>query len=246
MRVTVKNDTDETPLRIAAFLAQALDLDDDPATLAGELIALKQDPHAGIWTVELDSSVGPAAFLIYRYLLAARSAEGRTGREHFDADRSTLEQAAERNAPGPRIAAHAVTDDEAFILATTPATWRALAGSPGPEESAAAAPPHLPPAESSRRRREAAAELMRLLHTAERHAQTWLDAIRAEGLLPPAAADADEVLEFNEEETALALFLLDDRSIQHLLRVLNLMIDSARRQAAAIRDESPPERRHRD
>ena len=38
---------------------------------------------------------------------------------------------------------------------------------------------------------------------------------------------AGEFVEFNEAETALALYVLDDRSIRDLLATLNLMIESA-------------------
>ena len=64
--------------------------------------------------------------MIYHYELNTEDNEGRPGIELFQSDLRTLERAATLNTPGPRIVAHAVTDDEAFILATTPATHRAL------------------------------------------------------------------------------------------------------------------------
>jgi hypothetical protein len=221
-------------LRIAAFVIQALDLDDDPAALAGEIVALKRDPNAGISSIELDSSVGPAAFLVYHYLLSATDDEGRTGRDLFDADLATLEQAAAQESPGPRIVAHATAGDEAFILATTPATYRTLTGAPPLTDLEATAADLLPGPETAATRRTAAAELLRLLREADAQAAAWLRAIQTEGRLAPddQTPDADDLLAFNEEEAALALFLLDERSIGHLLRVLNLLIASARQQAA--------------
>jgi hypothetical protein len=174
--------------------------------------------------------------LVYQYPLAARGPEGRTGQQRFDADRRTLEEAAERDAPGPRMLAHANTEDEGFILATTPATFRALTGA---GEAEAAAPlPEVAPEDAAETRRAAATDLIRLLREADERAATWLAALRAETQQDPEAAD-DGLIPFTEEETALALFLLDDRSIQNLLRFFNLLVASARRFTAAESDESP-------
>jgi len=213
---------DDQQLRLAAFIVQALDLEDDPRDLASEIVALKRNANAGISSVELDSSVGPAAFLIYHYLLKQKNDEGKSGKQLFNADLKTLELAAKRDTPGPRIVAHATAGDEAFILATTPATFRALTG----EESGALPPPA---GDLTEARRASALELLRTLRAAEQEAQTWLVAIQAEGNVQPDESAAS--IQFLEEETALALFLLDDRSIQNLLRVLNLLISAARAQA---------------
>jgi hypothetical protein len=222
--------SDTQALKIASFVVQALDLSDDPAALAPEITALKRDVNAGISSIELDSSVGPAAFLVYHYLLDVADDDERTGRALFDADLATLERAAEQNTPGPRILAHALAGGTAYILATTPATYRALAGLPPEETLTATAADLLPGAESAASRRTAASELLRLLREADSQASDWLRAVQAEGRLAP---DGGGTLpEFNEEETALALFLLDDRSIASLLRVLNLLLSSARQQTA--------------
>ena len=74
---------DSHAVKAAAFLIQALELDDDPAALAGDVLSLKRDPNAGISTLELESSVGPAAFLIYDYQLAVANADGIDGRTLF-------------------------------------------------------------------------------------------------------------------------------------------------------------------
>lgn len=122
---------DDGPITAAAasFLAQVLGLETSPNALAelrGDLSTIKRDHNAAIYTIQLDSSVGPAAFLVYAFVLDARGGDGKTGREMYDAGVRTLEEAAERNAPGPRAVANAETEDYGFILATTPGTYRAL------------------------------------------------------------------------------------------------------------------------
>lgn len=237
--------SDDRAARAAAFLAQALELDPgtDPLSLAADLAGLKRDPQAAIYAAELDSSVGPAAFLIYVYTFAATGPDGRTGRAHFEADLATLEMAAEREAPGPRLVAHAQSEDEGFILATTPATLRALRGEAPPEalESLQAdAGDLLPTGDIAEARRSGAEELLRLLRAADREAARWLAALQADGRLLPDRADDDvqEAIPFNEAETELALVLLDERSIQSLLRALNLLLAAAR---AGARDVFGPD-----
>lgn len=222
--------SDPYAMKAAAFVAQALELTEAPEDLAPHVLALKRDVNAGISTIELESSVGPAAFLIYHYLLPVTDSEGRTGQALFEADLATLERAAAHDAPGPRLLAHALAGDEAYILATTPATYRMLTGEAEPASLEATEADLLPGSETERIRREAAFDLLRLLQEAENQAGAWLRAIRAEGRLQQ-ASDTPELLTFNEEETALALFLLDERSIGNLLRVLNLMLRSAQAQA---------------
>ena len=223
---------DDLTLKLASFVVQALDLGDEPAALATEIVALKRDLNAGISSIDLDSSVGPAAFLVYHYRLDVPDAEGRSGADLFAADLATLERAAEQETPGPRILAHATAGDEAYILATTPATYRAITGAPPLEAIEATAADLLPGTDTAEARRTAAAELLRLLREANTQATTWLRAIQAEGRLPSDDIGAADQLIFNDEESALALFLLDDRSIGNLLRVLNLLLTTAREQAA--------------
>jgi hypothetical protein len=225
-------------IKAAAFLIQALELDDDPASLAADVVTLKRDANAGISTLELESSVGPAAFLIYDYQLVEVNAEGDSGQALFDADLRTLERAAEADTPGPRILAHAIAGHEAFILATTPAVHRALTGL-GPVPTLEADEGDLLPGrETARIRSEAANDLLRLLREADSAAQRWLRAIQAEGKLD-SGADSGDFVEFGEAEAALALFVLDDRSIQHLLRALNLFVTSAKEQANQALNPEP-------
>ncbi len=204
--------------RLAAFVNEALELDEDPSDLAEEILPFKRDQNAGISTIELESSIGVAAFLIYHYELNTADDDGRQGSEFFQTDLRTLERAATLNTPGPRIIAHAVTDDEAFILATTPATHRALTGT-GSEESA----PTIPDDARDEVRKETATNLLRLLSEANAQARDWLAAIQLSG-----ESSSAEQVDFHAEETGLALFLLDENNIRQLLQVLNLMVQSAK------------------
>ncbi|MDQ2682481.1 MAG: hypothetical protein M3Y37_03035, partial [Chloroflexota bacterium] len=106
--------TDRWSPRIAAFVAQALDLEIDPADLIPEIVALKRDDETGTSAIELQSSIGPTPFLVYHYALTE------AGKRRLETDIATLEKAATLDTPGPRIVAHATTDEDAFILATTP------------------------------------------------------------------------------------------------------------------------------
>jgi hypothetical protein len=228
---------DRQAVKIAAFLIQALDLDDDASLLASELVAMKRDPNAGISSIELDSSVGPAAFLIYDYQLPIRDDDGETGQSRFDADLATLERAASLDSPGPRILAHAVAGDDAFILATTPAVHRALTGQGVESAIEATAAELLPGAETARLRSEAAAELLTLLRAADQQARSWLRAIRADANLR--RTDGTDLVEFNPAEAELALFLLDERSIQHVLQALTLFVEGAKSQASGSQGFTP-------
>lgn len=208
---------DPFALRLAAFLNEALDLGEDPIELAEEILPFKRDANAGISTIELESSIGPAAFLIYHYELHIADDEGRAGSVLFENDLRTLERATMLNTPGPRILAHSVTDDQAYILATTPATHRALTGQ-APEDDR----PAVPEDQRDDVRKETAANLLRLLSEANAQARDWLAAMQLSG----EAAGTDQV-DFHPEETGLALFLLDESNIRQLLQVLNLMVQSA-------------------
>ena len=216
----------------ASFLGQVLGLGEAPTDLASDLSAIKRDANASIYTIQLESSVGPAAFLVYAYLLYERGGDGRTGKDTFDAGLETLQQAAANDSPGPRAVAHAETDDYGFILATTPGTYRALVGE-GTKVSTLETQPAdlLPTAELERSRSASAEELLRLLRESNRHAADWLSAIQGSGQ----TVDGDEagMVEFTEHETELALFLLDDESIGSLLKALNVLVATAQDQAAA-------------
>jgi hypothetical protein len=220
---------------IASFLIQVLELEDDPSVLARDVVAMKRDRNAGISSIELDSSVGTAAFLVYDYQLDVVDEHGQTGKERFDLDLATLERAAQLDSPGPRILAHAVAENDAFILATTPGIHRALTGQTDPARVEATLADLLPTAESAQLRKEAAQELLSLLRAADAQAATWLRAIRSEANLASPDRQAD-TLEFNPEEIELALYLLDEQSIQHVLQALNLLVESVKSQTARSQD----------
>ena len=197
--------------KIAVFVVQALDLAIDPLSLVDEIVALKRDPTAGISALELESSIGATPFLVYHYLIVD------SDRTQLDADLATLEKAAELDSPGPRILAHAIAGDEAFVLATTPQVHRAMTGKSAPAKSLTRS------ATPTNARTQDVDRLLDRLRAANQLAGEWLQAIEAAG----------GELSFTEQEAALALFLLDDRSIQDLLRALNVLISTARNQTPA-------------
>ncbi len=216
--------TPPSPLALAAgtFLAQALELSDDPAAIAGELTEISATGSNAVFSVELDSSIGAAAFLVYVYALEATGEGDVTGADLYRQAMTTLERAAERDTPGPRLVATAETEQVAFILATTPATWRRLQGE---EPAMVATEANLPATATSIQQRASLAEhLHRTLKEANDYARDWLAAVRA------ADSSGSEVT-FTEEETALALHVLDEASVTPLLNALNLLIGSAQEQA---------------
>lgn len=229
----------------AAFLGEVLGLSDRPDNLATDLSPIKRDSNAAIYTIQLESSVGPAAFLVYAYQLRERGGDGHTGKELFDTGLETLQQAARHATPGPRAVAHAESDDYGYILATTPGTYRALTGG---HEAAASQPGEagVPSAREARRLRgDAAHELLGTLKIANTQATEWLAAARASDRSGGASLE-DGSLEFTEDETELALFLLDNESIGNLLRALNVLVSTAQMQASVALQDSPGPPEERD
>jgi hypothetical protein len=222
-------------LQAAAFLIEALELggDVEASALAPDLIPLETSPTVATFAVELESSVGPAAFLVYVYSMDARDDDGRSGHDRFTADLATIERAAELGTPGPRAVASAQGEDVAYILATTPATLRALQGEPDPTEDEgleAGISDLLPVGEVAAIRAESPPELLRLLREANEEAKRWLAAIRSSSRLAENAENGGDpaLLELTEAERELALYLLDERSVQSLLEALNLLLSVAR------------------
>ena len=129
--------------------------------------------------------------------------------------------------------AHAVAGNEAYILATTPATHRALTGEAPGAGAPRSASLSVDPESAAGIRSEAASKLVEALADANQLAASWLAAIRAGAAEGGVDVASGEFIEFNEAETALALYVLDDRSIKDLLSVLNLMIESAKRLSAS-------------
>ncbi|HEV2128469.1 MAG TPA: hypothetical protein VGR22_07620 [Thermomicrobiales bacterium] len=233
--------TDPNPLALAAagFLAQALELRDNPAAIMNDLTEMKADPNAAIYSIEVDSSIGVAAFLVYVYVMQERNEDGLTGDELYRQGLATLQQATDRDTPGPRMVAHAETETVAFILATTPATWRAMQGE-SPPSMVATEGDLLMAARTEEERAAIAEDLHRSLKEANDHARTWLAAISAAG----SSSDAD-VLTFTEAETALALFVLDSANVEPTLNALNLLVTGAQEQAGKMisrRQAAAPDR----
>jgi len=229
----------QDPLRqgAAVFLGQVLGIADAPDYLAADLSPIKRDANASIYTIQLDSSVGPAAFLVYAYVLDQRGGDGRTGQQLFDTGLQTLQQAAQRETPGPRAVAHAATDAFGYILATTPGTYRALTGDPGVGESLEATQSDLVAIEDNARvRSDMAQQLLHTLRQANDQASAWLSAVQVASQSTGTPEEFDDLLQFTEDETELALYLLDDDSIGNLLRALNLLVATAQEQAAASLD----------
>ncbi len=204
--------TDPWNLKIADFLIQALDLTDTRADLAETVVPLKRDQETGTSIVELQSTIGPTPFLVYHYVIGA-------SRSRLDSDLATLEKSAKLDTPGPRIVAHAEAGDDAFILATTPTVQRAMTGDTRPT-----APKSAMAIERARTR--VPDRLADKLREANKLAGDWLAAL----------ADEQErgsgQLELSDQEAALALFLLDEGSIQDLLQALNVLMSAARHSAA--------------
>lgn len=216
--------TSDQATRAASFLIQALELDLDPETVGQDLTVVSSEGEATTYATELEAPFGPAAFLVYvfRYV---DPAFGGTGRSGYEAAIETLQTAAVRNAPGPRLLANGESDTEGFLLATTPATYRLMTGTTESEEETAP-PPTSKAVEKIRR--DSAQALLTHLKAAEAAAGQWLAAIRNDSTGSPSAKAVPELVEFNEDETELALFLLDERSIQSVLKAVNLLITAVR------------------
>ena len=198
----------------ATFLVEVLELADDAETVGQELTVVDRDQVLTVYAAEFDSSVGPAAFLIYLYRLDQLDDAGRQGHERFTEDLATLETAARLDTPGPRAISHLRTEANGLILATSPAVFRALHGAtandPEPRSLAADA------ASLLKVREEQAQRLLRLLTSANRAAETWLDAVEKSPSGVPIP-----------EETELSLFLNDEQSIKSLLRALRRLLGPA-------------------
>ena len=220
--------TTDQATRAAAFLVQALELDLEPETIGQELTVVSADGDVTTYATELEASFGSAAFLIYVYQYVDPAFGGK-GRSRYQSAIETLQTAAARNAPGPRLLANGESDAEGFLLATTPATYRLMTGDaelhpqPGPELPIGDAAPEI--------RRDSAQALLKHLKAANIAASQWLAAIN-DGGSPSDGENSDaDTIDFNEDETELALFLLDDRSIQSVLKAVNLFITAAREAA---------------
>lgn len=216
--------TSDQATRAAAFMVQALELDLDPEAIAMDLTVVSSDGDATKYATELEASFGSAAFLIYVYRYVDPAFGGR-GRSNYQTAIETLQTAAARNAPGPRLLANGESGTEAYLLATTPATYRLMTGEPEPTLAAAAPSTS---AAAAKIRRDSAQALLNHLKAANTAASDWLAALQDVDSAPAGDDPDGETIDFNEDETELALFLLDERSIQNVLKAVNLLITAAR------------------
>lgn len=197
----------------ATFLIEVLDLADDIAGVAQELTLVDRDQVVTVFVAEFESTAGPAAFLVYLYRLDQTGDDGRSGSDRFREDQETLANAARLDTPGPRAIGQAEAGSNGLILATSPAVFRAMQGTPEPEPDAK---PKLAPAAAAKAREEQAQRLLRLLRSADRAAAAWLEAVDASPDKAP-----------NLDETELTLYLNDETSIKSLLLAINRLLDPA-------------------
>jgi hypothetical protein len=224
------NQPDPLALDAARFLVASLSLDVDPGEMATGLDRIDRDDRTSVYAVQLGSSVGPAAFLVYAY--ATTGDQAAEARSRFEGDIRTLQQAQERDVPGPRLVASGELDGTSYILATDPATFAALAGG----EAAPPPAPAMDPAEAARTRRRSAERLLRSLKDADREASRWLAALPHDdaGSLDLAGVKLDDA------ETELALFLLGPDGIRNVLRMASLLIEQGKAAAARPAAAPPP------
>lgn len=119
---------DSLDLYAARFIIATLSLDLVPEVLRPTLNRIERDDSTAVYAVQLESSVGPAAFLIYGYETSRPGTAGRDSQTRFTTDIRTLEIAQARNVPGPRLVASGELGGNSFVLATDPQTFAALAG----------------------------------------------------------------------------------------------------------------------
>lgn len=221
----------------AQFIIEALDLTDSPDDIARDLSTMKRDANAAISSIQLETNIGLAGFLVYTYILNRTGADGHTGQELFDQGVETLNLALSRNTPGPRPVGHANTEEYGFILATAPGTYRALIGKTSIANIEAQPDDALTTANTASIRSDAAGELFELLQKANQQATNWLEAIQAASRQAEVTGDSATIA-FTEPETELAIFLLDDESVGALLRTMNMLVATAQEHASQAMGEN--------
>ena len=219
----------------ARFLVASLSLPDDPAILAAGLDRIDRDEQSAVFALQLESTVGPAAFLVYVYETSAPGKRGREVAKRHAGDLRTLQLAQARGVPGPRLVASGELNGNQFVLATDPQTFAALADDPGAARSVAPIVT-VDPAEADKIRREAADRILSRLKDAEHDAGRWLAAIGA-------AADDPPSLNLDDIETELALYLLGPTGIRNVLRLANIILEKGQAGPTGVQqpgDANPP------
>lgn len=211
-----------TALGAARFVAAALGLAEDDPLLAADFVEVDADPAVITLAIELDSSAGTAAFLVYAYRLSAQGEDGRSGEERFRGDIATMTEAERRGAPGPRLVAHAADGGLGFVLATSPAFRLIMAGDPRP--------PDLRRIVGNSERGDLANRLMASLLGASAAATRWLAAVEAAGSSGRATP----------QETELALRLLDPSVVPPLMEAIRRLVDAAPPAPSSDVEGGPP------
>ncbi len=212
---------DTLDLLAARFIINTLSLDLIPEVLVPTLNRIERDDHTAVYAVQLDSSVGPAAFLIYGYETSLTGQRGKNSQQRHATDVRTLEVAQSRNVPGPRLIASGDLGGNRFILATDPQTFAALAGVEAGTNTATDTEREREPAEL---RRDAAGQLVTLLRDADRQAGRWLRAVDRQ---ETASTSGPAPLAFDDVETELALCLLGPDGIRNVLTLASRVLESA-------------------
>ena len=214
---------DSLDLLAARFIIATLSLDLVPEVLVPTLNRIERDDSTAVYAVQLESSVGPAAFLIYGYETGQSDTGEGSGQTQFANDLRTLELAQARNVPGPRLVASGQTGDHQFILATDPHTFAALAGV---EETASPELVADRDKDPSEIRRSAAEALISLLRDADRQAGRWLRAVDRQEV-EALQSGATPSLNFDDVETELALYLLGQEGIRNTLTLASRILETA-------------------
>lgn len=217
-------------LLAARFIIQTLSLDLVPEVLVPTLNRIERDDHTAVYAVQLESSVGPAAFLVYGYEASLPGQRGATSQQRYATDVRTLEVAQSRNVPGPRLIASGELGGNLFVLATDPQTFAALAGVEATTNSASDSERNRDPAEV---RRDAAGELITLLRNADQQAGRWLRAIYRQDTAGGHGSTPATPLVFDDVETELALYLLGPDGIRNVLTLTSRILESAQAANAA-------------
>lgn len=228
---------DSLDLLAARFIIASLSLDLVPEVLVPTLNRIERDDSTAVYAVQLESSVGPAAFLIYGYTIDQADTGETAGQTRYATDLRTLEVAQARNVPGPRLVASGQTGDHQFILATDPQTFAALIGADATPSPEVLAERDRDPAEL---RRAAAEGLITLLRDADRQAGRWLRAVDRQEAESPATDDRP-ALRFDDVETELALYLLGSEGIRNVLTLASRFLETAQAGTGlSAPDDDPP------
>ena len=202
-------------LAAAMFVVEALGPAEDAGGLADDLVLVEDTPPTTTMAVGLDSADGVVAFLVYVYDLAATDEQGATGNDLFARGVATLSEAERLDAPGPRAVASGEVGSYGLLLATTPMLYERLGGGHRRARDRGEPVPVAGPWEASEAGETAAlAEaLLASLRETNRLAENYLRATNTPGQRS------------TSEESELALFLTDGRSLTPLLTLIRRVVE---------------------